>query len=45
MYKNRKTLIVDDEEKARLYLANILLELHPELEIQLAISNRGTFFD
>ncbi|MFZ4725793.1 MAG: LytR/AlgR family response regulator transcription factor [Paludibacter sp.] len=31
----RKVLIVDDEEKARLYLASILSEMHPEYEIQL----------
>lgn len=36
MFENTKVLIVDDEEKARLYLASILSELHPEIEIQLA---------
>lgn len=31
-----KVLIVDDEENARLYLANILHELYPEFEILMA---------
>lgn len=33
-----KVLIVDDEENARLYLANILHELFPEFEILMAAS-------
>jgi len=34
----KRALIVDDEEHARLYLAAILHELYPEIEIQLAAS-------
>lgn len=34
----KKALIVDDEENARLYLANILHELYPEIEIQMVAS-------
>lgn len=38
MYTNKNILIVDDEEKARLYLANILHELFPNFTLQLASS-------
>jgi len=44
MEKIRKVLIVDDEEKARLYLANILAELYPLLEIQLASTPSEALF-
>jgi len=44
MYENKKTLIVDDEEKARLYLASILAELHPEIEIQLVSTPAEALF-
>jgi two-component system, LytTR family, response regulator len=36
MYTDKKVLIVDDEEKARLYLASIVEELHPEMYILFA---------
>jgi len=36
--ENKKILIVDDEEEARLYLANIVEELFPDLHIILAAS-------
>ena len=39
-----KALIVDDEEKARLYLASILSELYPQLEIQLASTPAEALF-
>lgn len=39
-----KVLIVDDEENARLYLANILHELFPEFEILLAASPAEALF-
>ena len=42
--KNKKALIVDDEEKARLYLASILSELHPEIEIQFVSSPAEALF-
>ncbi len=35
---HKKALIVDDEENARMYLANFLKELYTEFEIQLAAS-------
>jgi two-component system LytT family response regulator len=44
MYENKKALIVDDEEKARLYLASILAELHPEIEIQLVSTPTEALF-
>jgi len=40
----KKILIVDDEENARLYLAAILNELFPEMEIQLASSPAEAVF-
>jgi DNA-binding LytR/AlgR family response regulator len=40
----KKALIVDDEENARLYLAAILHELYPEMEIQLAASPTEAIF-
>jgi DNA-binding LytR/AlgR family response regulator len=40
----RKVLIVDDEEKARLYLASILSEMHPEFEIQLVSTPAEALF-
>ena len=39
-----KVLIVDDEENARLYLANILHELFPEFEILMAASPTEALF-
>lgn len=42
--ENKKALIVDDEEKARLYLANILAELYPDLDIQLASTPAEAIF-
>lgn len=36
--ENKKILIVDDEEEARLYMANILEEMYPEMQIILASS-------
>ncbi|MEI7677058.1 MAG: LytTR family DNA-binding domain-containing protein [Bacteroidales bacterium] len=44
MYENKKVLIVDDEEKARLYLASLLSELYPELEIQLVSTPSEALF-
>lgn len=44
MFTNKKVLIVDDEEQARLYLASILSELHPELTIQLAATPNEALF-
>ena len=44
MEGNKKVLIVDDEEKARLYLASILSELYPGLEIQLAATPTEALF-
>ena len=41
---NRKILIVDDEEKSRLYLANILEELHPEFYIRLAATPKEALY-
>lgn len=44
MFDNKKVLIVDDEEKARLYLATIVSELHPKLSIQLAATPTEALF-
>lgn len=44
MSDNRKVLIVDDEEKARLYLAQILHELRPDLFIHFASSPSEAVF-
>jgi DNA-binding LytR/AlgR family response regulator len=44
MYEEKKALIVDDEEKARLYLASILSELYPALEIQFASTPAEAIF-
>ena len=44
MPDNRKVLIVDDEEKARLYLAQILHELRPDLFIHFASSPTEAMF-
>lgn len=38
MIENRKILIVDDEEQARLYLASIVSELYPLVQVRLASS-------
>lgn len=40
----RKVMIVDDEEQSRLYLANILTELYPEMEIVPASSPMEAVF-
>jgi len=40
----KKALIIDDEEKARLYLASIISELYPQLEIQLASTPAEALF-
>ena len=44
MFENKKILIVDDEEQARLYLANIVGELYPGLSIQLAATPADALF-
>jgi len=44
MNMEKKILIVDDEEKARLYLASILHELFPEFLIQFASSPQEAIF-
>lgn len=44
MFTNKTVLIVDDEEQARLYLANILSELYPEITIQLASTPTEALF-
>jgi len=44
MYENKKILIVDDEEHSRLYLANILHELFPEIQVHLASSPHEALF-
>lgn len=41
---DKKALIVDDEENARMYLANFMKDLYPELEIQLAASPAEAIF-
>jgi CheY-like chemotaxis protein len=38
MFTNKTVLIVDDEEKSRLYLAELTHELFPELTLQFAAS-------
>ena len=40
----KRVLIVDDEENARLYLAAILQELYPDIEIQMAASPAEAIF-
>lgn len=40
----KNVLIVDDEENSRLYLANILHELYPDLTIQMASSPTEALF-
>lgn len=44
MFDNKRVLIVDDEEKARLYLAAIVSELQPKLTIQLAATPSEALF-
>lgn len=44
MYENKVILIVDDEENSRLYLANILLELFPEMHVQFASTPQEALF-
>jgi len=44
MKRIRKVLIVDDEEKARLYLASILSEMHPDFEIQMVSTPAEALF-
>jgi len=44
MFDNKKILIIDDEESARLYLATIVTELHPGLAIQLAATPSEALF-
>lgn len=44
MYENKNILIVDDEENSRLYLANILFELYPELHVQFASTPQEALF-
>jgi two-component system LytT family response regulator len=44
MFDNKKILIIDDEESARLYLATIVTELYPGLAIQLAATPSEALF-
>jgi two-component system, LytTR family, response regulator len=44
MLDNKRLLIVDDEEQARLYLACIVKELHPEVELLMAASPNEALF-
>lgn len=44
MFENKKVLIVDDEEHARLYLANIVRKLHSELTVFLAATPAESLF-
>lgn len=44
MLANKKILILDDEDSARLYLATIVAELHPKLIIQLAATPSEALF-
>lgn len=44
MYENLVVLIVDDEEKARLYLASLVSELYPELSIHFAATPTEAMF-
>ncbi len=44
MNKTKKILIVDDEENARLYLANILLELFPDFDVQFSSTPAEALF-
>jgi len=43
-HTSKTILIVDDEDKARLYLAQILQELHPDYEIKFAASPAEALF-
>ena len=44
MIDDKKILIVDDEDSARLYLATIVSELYPKLSIQLAATPSEALF-
>lgn len=44
MFTNKTALIVDDEEKSRLYLAELVHELFPELALQFAASPHEAMF-
>ena len=44
MFEHKKILIVDDEESARLYLAEIIQELYSEVELNLASTPNEALF-